>query len=91
MITVSTNEHDEIVITGEMAEDDVVQNYCCAGFAWEVAYIHKLDAAWTSIWGICANPECPNYQVDVGPTDMYRGVSNVSVESLAEWLLDNQI
>lgn len=67
MITVSTNEHDEIVITGEMAKGDVVQNYCCAGFAWEVAYIHKLDATWTSIWDVCANRYCPNYQVDMGP------------------------
>lgn len=91
MITVTLNEDNSLNITGQMQVGEVVPNRCCQGFDWTVAHIFPNDEPeWTSLWGGCSNPDCPNYQKSIGPTDHMRGVSNVLVCDLAEWLFEKQ-
>ena len=56
---------------------------CCPGHEWEVSAI--LD----SVWGNCSNPDCPAYDMTIGPDDHYRGVSYKDVYDIAEWMLDH--
>ena len=91
MITVTEISPTEpLVITGEMTVGDKVPNRCCQGFDWEVMAVFPADTPEdVSVWGLCYNPDCPDYQQDIGPADTYRGVTHVSVGDLAEWLLEN--
>lgn len=85
MITVTeVSPSEPLVISGQMQVGEKVPDFCCDGFDWEVSAV--LD----SIWGNCSNPDCPNYQADIGPTDMYRGVSYTDVGDLAEWLINQR-
>lgn len=64
-----------------------IDSFCCEGYQWEVLLIFPSDTAGhNSIWGICDNPCCPNYQANIGPDDPYRGVKNACEEDILEWL-----
>lgn len=90
MITVTLNADDSLNITGEMQVGEVVPNRCCQGFDWKVVEIFPdANPEWVSLWGVCDNPDCPQYQANIGPGDFYRGVTNALVCDLAEWLFDN--
>lgn len=75
--------NDEIVIEGEMQEGDRIPGLCCAGYDWVVSTILS------SVWGNCDNPNCPAYDMNIGPEDHYRGVSYKDVYDIAEWILDH--
>lgn len=75
--------NNEIIIEGEMLIGDKIPDFCCPGYEWEVSAI--LD----SVWGNCSNPDCPAYDMSIGPDDHYRGVSHKDVFDIAEWMLDH--
>jgi hypothetical protein len=84
-------EGDEIIYTGIVSEGDVYPDLCCVGWGWEVAVIFLASYRGNqSIWGVCENPDCPEYQADIGPDDAYRGVSSILQDDLAEWLAGQQ-
>jgi len=83
------NDHEPgIIETGKVRNGDKYKNRCCFGFDWEVVMVFKDDddRRYNSYWGICSNPECANYQKDIGPDDPFRGASNVLHEDFVEWL-----
>ena len=64
---------DVIAIEGkEIKPDQVYHGFCCAGFDWTVAVVFPHAE---SVWGVCCNPECPDYLEELGDDDYYRGVS----------------
>jgi hypothetical protein len=74
----------EIITEGTVQEGDKYLGFCCKGHDWEVFHIFSEQ----SIWGTCDNLDCPNYQVDIGPDDPYRGVKYICLEDFEEWLAD---
>lgn len=74
-------DNDDIVVEGEMLVGDKIHGLCCSGYDWEVSAI--LD----SVWGNCSNPNCPAYDMTIGPDDHYRGVSHKDVFDIAEWMI----
>ena len=68
--------------------DDVYQSLCCAGFGWEVLSIIPDDnPKYNSIWGRCANPDCPKKCGCNPPTKCHwDGVSNFCQEDMNEML-----
>lgn len=60
--------------------DDNYPGFCCAGWDYLICDVVVIDPKnpeeWTSIWGSCQNPDCPQYQENIGPeNDPFRGVS----------------
>lgn len=65
---------DIINIDGkEIKEGQVYHGFCCAGYDWTVAVVF---AHAESVWGVCDNPDCPQFHPDFGEDDPYRGVSS---------------
>jgi hypothetical protein len=78
-----------IVTEGAVVEGDRYSGFCCHGFDWEVRVIFRDDThpRYSSIWGICANLDCKNYQQALfGVDDPWRGTKNVCLEDFEEWL-----
>lgn len=67
--------NDIINIDGkEIKQDQIYHGFCCAGHDWRVALVFEHSE---SVWGVCDNPDCPDYLEELGPdNDMYRGVSS---------------
>lgn len=83
-------EGEQIKTTGDVKEGDIYPDYCCSGHNWEVfdLVVDEELPEYTSIWGKCSSPDCPDYQANIGPGDLYRGVSNISREDFEEWLAE---
>lgn len=78
--------NDEIIVEGEMRIGDKVSGLCCQGFDWVVATI-LVD-----VWGVCQNPDCPDYNHDMTPEDdPYRGASHRDVYDITDWVLDHPV
>lgn len=60
-------------------EGAILSGVCCAGYGWEVLHI---ETSVGSVWGLCKNPECPEYQANIGPFDPYRGVKTIMLNEL---------
>ena len=76
--------NDDIIIEGEMQVGEKINGLCCAGFDWEVS------AIFDSVWGNCANPDCPAYNADLGKeNDPYGGVSHKDIYDIADWMIDH--
>ena len=76
----------------EVKEGDNFPDKCCAGFDWEVRLIFpdEKHPGYTEFWGRCHNPDCPDYQDNIGPDDPYRGISTICLEDLEEWLEERE-
>lgn len=70
---------------------NLITDKCCEGFDWEIVHIFPDNVeGYVSYWGICQNPDCPNFQDNIGPDDPYRGVSQILHEDLLELLENGQ-
>lgn len=79
---------EDVEIAGTLEQGEKIPGYCCAQWDWEVRLVFPDPTpAYTSYWGCCYNPDCP---VDADDSQ-YRGVQNVSGETIAGWLLDRQL
>lgn len=77
MIQVSEADN-ELVITGEVKQDDIYSGICCPGFDWEVVVVIS------DIWGVCFNPDC-----DLAENEPpYGRVSSICLDDLAVKLAD---
>ncbi len=80
-------EDEEIKATGQVLDGEKYPDFCCQGFNWAVRHIFPdKTPGYNSIWGCCDNPDCPDYQKDIGPSDPYRGISSICQEDFEEWL-----
>lgn len=60
--------------------DDNYPGFCCEGFDYLICYILPDDnIRHTEIYGICYNPDCPNY-TEGCPDDHWRGVNNCDLD-----------
>ncbi|MFA5166615.1 MAG: hypothetical protein WC449_05020 [Candidatus Paceibacterota bacterium] len=93
MLEVHLEEDGEITTTGEVKVDDIYTGLCCAGYDWEIVMVFEdtKDKRYTSIWGVCRNPNCPI--IEDGFTkeeDYYHGVSHIDLEDMEEMLATNE-
>ena len=72
--------------TRQIQQGDSIPGFCCSGFDWDVSVIFPdKNEGDDSIWGSCQNPDCLKYQEDIGPGDIFRGISSILREDLDEW------
>ena len=69
-------------------EGSLIDDYCCEGFGWKV--LHITDGGLNIVWGKCKNPNCPEYQANIGPLDPYRGVKTAMLNELTDWIEEHQ-
>ena len=80
------NKKDQITIEGMTIEaDQIYHSFCCAGFDYRIAIVFPYTE---SIWGVCSNPDCPNFHPDFGEDDPYRGVTSWSPDDFLDMLAD---
>ena len=78
--------NDDIVIEGEIVVGEKINGLCCPGFDWEVS------AILSSVWGNCVNPDCPEYNHELGKeNDPYGGVSQKDIDDIADWMINNPV
>lgn len=58
--------------------DDNYPGFCCAGFDYLICLIFPDEnIGRTEIYGVCRNPDCPNF---TGPDDPWRGVNSCDLD-----------
>jgi hypothetical protein len=69
MLTVTINPTtNEVETTGAVEVGDAYQDYCCAGYDWEVlTTFPDSKPERVSIWGKCSNPACPRADAEDDP------------------------
>ena len=75
--------------------DQSYKNYCCDGFDWIVAMVFQYGDepdGDDSIWGVCHNPNCPEFDpafMAEHGHDHYRGVTSPTHADFEQWMTEN--